>query len=203
MNDPAPRWPLPGAVGLRDALLSAYGDPGRRYHDLRHLGEVLDRLTELSAAGERFDPLTVTLAAWFHDGVHERGGDDERRSADWAKQSLVDLGDDGPGPGVAAEVARLVLLTTDHRAGEGDRDGAALCDADLAILASGGRRYREYAADVRAEWSHVSDDDFARGRSAVLGDLLDRPVLFATSHGRRFWERPARANVAAELSALA
>ncbi|WP_299050409.1 hypothetical protein [uncultured Nocardioides sp.] len=203
MTDPAPRWPLPGAPALRDELLAAYDEDGRRYHDLRHLGEVLDRLTELSAAGERFDPLTVTLAAWFHDGVHERSDDDEARSAAWAKRALLDLGDGGPGAGVAAEVARLVLLTVDHRADAADGDGAALCDADLAILAAGRERYRAYAADVRAEWSHVPDADFARGRSAVLRDLLDRPVLFATSHARRYWERPARANLAAELSALA
>ena len=31
---------------VRDALLAAYGDGARGYHDLRHLTEVLDRLDE-------------------------------------------------------------------------------------------------------------------------------------------------------------
>ncbi len=41
------RWPLPDLTATRDALLAAYADPGRRYHDTRHLAEVLDRLDEL------------------------------------------------------------------------------------------------------------------------------------------------------------
>ena len=49
------RWPLAGAEDVRDALLAAYADPRRGYHDTQHLREVLDRLDELEAAGERFD----------------------------------------------------------------------------------------------------------------------------------------------------
>src|SRR4051812_35235818 len=73
------RWPLPdavpeavpGAVPLRDRLLGAYADPRRHYHDVRHLRDVLDRLDELEAHGVAFDPLTVRLAAWFHDAVYD------------------------------------------------------------------------------------------------------------------------------------
>ncbi|GAA1919863.1 hypothetical protein GCM10009737_21750 [Nocardioides lentus] len=198
-----PHWPLPGAARLRDELLAAWGATDRGYHDRRHLAEVLARLDELADAGEPFDPVTVPLAAWFHDAVYARGADDEARSAAWAKRALTDLGREGPGTGGAAEVARLVLLTAAHAPRPDDTDGAALCDADLAVLASTPRRYAEYAADVRAEWAHVSDADFAAGRAAVLRDLVARPVLFTTSHARRTWERTARANVAAELARLA
>jgi len=197
-----PRWPLPAAHGLRDDLLAAWGGPDRGYHDRRHLTEVLGRLDELADAGERFDPVTVPLAAWFHDAVHERAADDEARSAAWAREALTALGAEGPGTGGAAEVARLVRLTAAHDPRADDADGAALCDADLAILASPPRRYAEYAAGVRAEWAHVGDADFAAGRAAVLGDLVSRPVLFTTSHARRAWERTARANVADELARL-
>ena len=39
-------WPLPDRTDLRDRLMTAYST-GRGYHDLRHLEEVLDRITEL------------------------------------------------------------------------------------------------------------------------------------------------------------
>ena len=41
------RWPLAGHLDVRDELLAAWAEPGRRYHDRRHLAEVLDRLAEL------------------------------------------------------------------------------------------------------------------------------------------------------------
>ena len=89
------RWPLPGHLDLRDELLAAWAEPGRRYHDRRHLAEVLDRLAELGC-----EEVTVLLAAWFHDAVHVGAADDEERSAAWAERALP--ADVGP------EVARLV-----------------------------------------------------------------------------------------------
>ena len=104
---------------------------------------------------------------------------------------------------VVAEVARLVRLTAGHDAADDDPDGAVLCDADLAILAADETRYAEYAAGVRAEYAHVPDDDFARGRAAVLRQLLGQRSLFRTPTAHAAWETAARANVAAELARLA
>jgi predicted metal-dependent HD superfamily phosphohydrolase len=134
------------------------------------------------------------LAAWFHDAVYDGGTDDEERSAAWASRVLPD--DLGP------EVARLVRLTAAHRPADDDPAGQVLCDADLAILASPADRYEEYAHDVRREYAHVPDADFARGRSAVLTDLLAKPALFQTSRGYELWEDAARRNVTAELARL-
>lgn len=192
-------WPLPGAGDLRAQLVASYAHPDRRYHDGRHLAEVLDRLQELSQHGVDFDKLPVLLAAWFHDSVYDAQPDAEKRSAAWAAEALAPLVD----AAVVDEVVRLVLLTEHHRPAAGDRNGAALSDADLAILAADPQRYAEYAASVRAEWAHVSDADFVMGRSAVLADLLDTPHLFRTRHARAAWEDVARANVEAELDRLA
>lgn len=192
----ADRWPLAGGADVRDALLAAYSDPARGYHDTRHLTEVLDRLDELAASGEPFDPLPVVLAAWFHDGVYG-GGDDEERSARWAEQALPGLGLE---PTVVAETVRLVRLTADHRPADDDAEGHALSDADLAILAAPAARYAEYAAAVRREHAAVPEADFRAGRAAILRDLLAKPRLFHTAHGRAHWEGPARANVERELA---
>lgn len=201
LDDAAPlaeRWPLCGGDELRDALLAAWGTPHRGYHDLLHLREVLDHLDELSQAGMAFDRVAVGLAAWFHDAVYDASPGDEERSAAWAAEALPPLvGDD-----VAAEVARLVLLTERHRPDDGDVSGEVLCDADLAILAAAPQRYAAYVAAVRREYAHVPDDAFGAGRTAVLRDLLDKPALFHTAYARERWEAPARANVEAELVRL-
>lgn len=188
----ADRWPLPDHHAVRDALLAAWDRPG--YHDLRHLEEVLDRLDVLAAAGVAFDPTPVALAAWFHDAVYDGAPDDELRSARWAERALPAT--------YADEVARLVLMTVDHRTGEDDPAGAALSDADLGILAAPRERYDAYVTGVRADFAHVADDDFRAGRAAVLRDLLGRAYLFTTPQARGLWEDAARTNVERELAGL-
>lgn len=188
----ADRWPLPDHLDLRDELLAAWDRPG--YHDLLHLTEVLDRLDLLVAAGLDVDATTVALAAWFHDAVYDGSPDDEERSAQWAERALP--------PAYADEVARLVRMTVHHRPADDDPSGCALSDSDLGILAAPRERYDAYVAGVRADFSHVGDDDFRVGRSAVLSDLAAKPHLFHTTQGRELWEAAARANLDRELREL-
>jgi predicted metal-dependent HD superfamily phosphohydrolase len=193
--DPLVRlWPGHLDPGLRARLLDAYGGSDRGYHDLQHLSEVLEHVEALM---DPDDPGrdTVLLAAWFHDAVYDGRGDDEERSAVLAEQELA-------GMPSAGEVTRLVRLTREHRPDPDDRSGQVLCDADLAILAAGPERYASYVTGVRTEYAHVPDDEFASGRAAVLEGLLAGPTLFHTAAARERWERPARENVARELSAL-
>ncbi|MGC4110639.1 MAG: hypothetical protein QM747_09495 [Nocardioides sp.] len=195
MTDLAERWPLAELADVRDALLAAYDDPSRGYHDTLHLSEVLGRLDELAAAGVAFDPTVAALAAWFHDAIYDGERDAEERSAMWAEESL--------GHTVYAdEVARLVRLTETHDPGTDDPVGQALCDADLAILASPEDRYQAYVTGVRQEYGYLSDPDFAAGRAAVLQDLAGRERLFHTTYARETWEPSARANLERELSTL-
>ena len=192
-------WPLPGDRSLGAQLVASYAHPDRGYHDARHLAEVLERLAELAARGESFDLMAVVLAAWFHDSVYDAQPDAEKRSAAWAAEALPGLVE----PAIVDEVVRLVLLTEHHRPADDDRNGCALSDADLAILAATPERYAEYVAAVRREYAHVPDSEFAAGRAAILRDLLAKPHLFHTSHARTAWESAARANVEAELARLA
>lgn len=191
-------WPLTTGSTLRDALLAAYAAPERGYHDLRHLAEVLTRLDELRAT-VAFERTPVLLAAWFHDGVYDGEPGAEDRSAVWAVEALPTI---GVADATVAEVGRLVRLTTDHRPGDGDTNGAALSDADLAILASSQERYAEYATDVRREYAHVPELAFRSGRAAILRELLAKPTLFHTAYAIRTWESDARSNIETELAAL-
>jgi predicted metal-dependent HD superfamily phosphohydrolase len=185
-------WPLPDQTDLRDQLIAAYSTD-RGYHDLRHLTEVLDRISELGEA----DNVEVVLAAWFHDAVYDGTGDDEERSAQLAETSLVGAMDVD-----VAEVARLVRLTTTHRPSPGDHNGEVLCDADLAILAASPERYAEYVDGVRREYDDVPDEDFRVGRLAILSSLAEKETLFHTEHARRAWEPSARANLVSESARL-
>ncbi|MFE4371655.1 hypothetical protein ACFRMN_26100 [Streptomyces sp. NPDC056835] len=181
-----------------DRLLARWSEPQRRYHTTDHLLAVLDRVDTLAEYAD--DPDVVRLAAWFHDAVyHPDRSENEERSARLAERALPEA---GLSEDRTREVARLVRLTTTHAAAPGDRNGAVLCDADLAILASGPEAYAAYAAAVREEYGFVPDDAFRTGRAAVLEQLLALPALFRTPYGAREWEARARANLADELRGL-
>lgn len=185
-------WPLPDRTDLRDRLLAAYSD-GRGYHDLTHLREVLDRITELGGA----DDTELVLAAWFHDAVYDGARDDEERSAQLAETELSGCGVE------VAEVVRLVRMTNDHRPGAGDETGQILSDADLGVLAADRARYADYVAGVRHDYAELADAEFRAGRRAVLEELAARETLFHTEYANRHWDSAARANLAAELAELA
>jgi predicted metal-dependent HD superfamily phosphohydrolase len=193
----------PADVGADDVdaagadLLARWAEPHRHYHTTEHLRAVLSIVDEDSA--EAADPDLVRLAAWWHDAVYDpraAGDENERASAALAAAVLGDLRVPASGVG---EVVRLIELTATHAPPPGDRNGALLCDADLAVLARPPREYDRYAAAVRREYAHVPDDAFRAGRAAVLSRLLSQPTLYRVHPN---WQAPARANLRRELGTL-
>ncbi|MFJ4339455.1 hypothetical protein [Streptomyces sp. NPDC088915] len=182
-------------------LLARWAEPQRRYHTVDHLRAVLDRIDELAdQGGEGGELELVRLAAWFHDAVYRPDrSENEERSAVLAEKALAEA---GLTPHEVTEVARLVRLTVTHDPADGDLNGEALCDADLAVLAGDPATYARYAAAVREEYGFVPDDAFREGRAAVLRHLLDLPRLFRTPYGAAVWEERARENVERELKEL-
>ncbi|MFD2758636.1 DUF4031 domain-containing protein [Gulosibacter faecalis] len=188
-----------------ERLLARWAEPHRGYHSVEHLHEVLLHLDLLATCGEPL-PREALLAAWFHDAVYDgRPGEDERRSADLARDELSALGEL---PAVTDAVHRLILSTDpgvppDTVLEPGDAHAAAMLgDADLAILAAPTERYDEYVRGVRREYAHVADDAFVEARLAVLQELLDRRELFGTSAASKLWDQRARTNLATEIRLL-
>ena len=179
------------------AVVGAWSEPHRRYHDLAHLAAVLGIVDQLAGAAP--DPVAVRLAAWYHDVAYDpERGDNEQVSAARARIGLLGLVDDATG----AEVERLVLLTAGHDPAPDDANGAVLCDADLAVLASPPEAYAAYASAVRAEYRHLSDETFTAGRTAVLEQLLGLPTLYRLPEVAAQLTERARANMTAELALL-
>ena len=217
----APQWLLSAyvrsAVGagatapteqIRDAgqaLVDRWGSPGRSFHNLRHLVDVLSRVDEL--AEETHRPDIVRLAAWYHGAIFDaadrkayanRGGEDEIASARLAFDELTAL---GVPEARAQRVHDLVVALVRHTPNPADSDCAVLCDADLAMLATEPQKYKAYVQDIRSEYSHLPLEDYIRARVRILHKLLARPSLFVSPLGSA-WEEPARQNLGAELHKL-
>ena len=179
------------------AVVGAWSEPHRRYHDLAHLAAVLGLVGELAGAADDRD--AVRLAAWYHDVAYDpQRTDNEEVSAARARVGLRGLVPDAR----VDEVERLVLLTAGHDPAPDDANGAVLCDADLAVLAGPPDAYAAYASAVREEYGHLSDEEFTAGRMAVLEHLLALPALYRTPEAARLWGDRAAANLTAELTLL-
>ncbi|MBS2538148.1 metal-dependent phosphohydrolase [Catenulispora sp. NF23] len=190
----------PESTRLGNELVARWAEPHRRYHTLEHLTRVLDGVDEFGGFAD--DVAAVRFAAWFHDAVYDGGAasaDNEELSAQLAEAELPVL---GVPEARVAEVARLVRLTKGHAVADGDRNGAVLCDADLAVLGGDATAYGAYAEAIRQEYAEVPDELFRPGRAAVLRGLLELPELFRTPVAVRRYDARARANLSAEIAAL-
>ena len=183
-----------------DAVLTRYRQPGRNYHDGRHVAWVVRHVLALARTHAVDDLGSVVAAAFFHDAVYDPGAsDNEAASARLAVRALSEIG--WPEPR-RDRVSSMIECTARHLVEGADRDTCLLLAADLAVLGSEPARYSDYATAVRREYSHVDDAAWRAGRAAVLRALLERPHLFAPSLGLEDWEARARANLTAELATL-
>jgi predicted metal-dependent HD superfamily phosphohydrolase len=169
-------------------LVNLYHQPHRHYHNFDHAEMTFALLGD-------HPPPALAFAAWLHDAVYDpRRSDNEERSAGLAREMLGPLGIPHP---VIDETCRLILLTKSHLAD--DADGQALIDADLAILSAPEGIYEAYAAGIRREYSWVPDDEYRKGRLAVLERLLARPRIY---YSPRMDEAAARRNLQREAGSL-
>lgn len=183
-------------------LGARYAEPHRRYHGSGHVRAVVRDVAIL--AGELRLPAeeraVLTIAAAAHDVVYAgRPGDDERRSASWARAWLARA---GVGEAHVMRVGDLVLATAAHVASPDDPAAWPLLDADLAILGADPPEYDRYRLAVREEYAALDEPAWRAGRTAVMSGLLARDPLYGTRAGRRRWEARARANIARELDSL-
>ncbi len=184
-----------GDDALGEALIRAWYEPQRRYHDQRHLIWLLDEADRRSALiGDR---AFVDYAIWFDDAVYQPGRpDNEILSAEWARVSLVAQ------PDLAARVAHVITMTKNHAEGEAEGDVALFLDMDIAILGAPWETYCAYAAGIRAEYPHVVDLAFAAGRGAFLANKLESARTFRTDLYENEVGETARANVRWELEEM-
>lgn len=193
-------WQLLGVEGTvpeLTAVLAAWGEPQRHYHDPRHLQECLDRWAQWQDQAER--PGEVALALWYHDAVYgPQDKDNELRSAAWAARAMTSAGL----PSEAVDRVHRLIMATCHDGETTFPDAALVVDIDLAILGASPERFEAYDTDVRKEYAWVPGFLYRRKRRAVLQSFLDRPRIYTTELAHRELDAAARRNLAAALSRL-
>ena len=194
-------WQLLGveaSVPELTAVLSAWSEPHRHYHDQRHLRECLDRWADWGHLADR--PGEVALALWYHDAVYApKDSDNELRSAVWAVRAMTKAGLDAD---ISQRVHDLIMATC-HDAPAPARDAELVVDIDLATLGADPERFEAYDRDVRKEYAWVPFFLYKRKRRVVLQAFLDRPRIYATDVAHAALETNARLNLSSALERLA
>ena len=194
--------------GPIDALLVRYAEPHRKYHTATHVMMALRHVHDVFQSFAIHPSPDVIAACLYHDAIYDAQRNDNEELS--ARLATTELGGIGWSASRCGSVAAMIVATAGHvDDGSGtsgvsadDRDTAILLDADLAILGAEPGAYQAYVNGVRAEYSHVHDNQWITGRSAVLQRFLDRPRLFTTEFMYSAFEHRARANIEAELAAL-
>lgn len=191
-------WQQVGASNgesIYQQLVACYAEPHRSYHTIQHLNECFMHLENLRSQAEH--PDEVELALWFHDAIYDTTKkDNEQRSAQWARDSLLSAG-------VANEKAERVhelVMFTMHNAVPVGRDAEVLVDIDLGILGAETARFDEYEIQVRQEYSWVPENLYQAARRKVLEEFTSREWIYSTPRFRSEYESRARENISRSLA---
>ncbi len=93
------------------------------------------------------------------------------------------------------------MATKSHEVGA-SVDAALMVDVDLSILGRDAKRFIEYEEQIRNEYQWVPRLVFASKRAEILNRFLSRQRIFATDWFHNKYEKQARLNLAASISAL-
>ncbi len=187
-------WAVFGVAAADEALFqdltTRYSEPHRKYHTMQHLHECFEKLQELRALARK--PEEIELALWFHDAIYDtRRKDNEEKSAEWARSTVVEAGVAAP----AGDRVYELVMATRHNAVPAGLDAQILVDVDLSILGASPDRFDEYERQIRQEYSWVPGLLFRRERRKVLTDFLKRRTIFQTKQFIAAYEARARANL--------
>lgn len=190
-------WNFPANQETFDALVSAYSEKHRHYHNRQHIEACLKHIDR--CASHMDNPRQVELALWFHDAVYNPlSANNELKSAEWA---VSFLSSNGVSLEKSSDVYSLIMATV-HNSPPATKDQSLLIDIDLSILGSDEKIYDVFEYAVRQEYKMVPSFLYKRKRAAVLKGFLDRCAIYNNEPFKSEWEARARHNLSRAISRL-
>jgi predicted metal-dependent HD superfamily phosphohydrolase len=181
---------------LFEELLARYAEAHRRYHTIAHVDACLSFLDWYRGSAQH--PERVELALWFHDAVYDPGAsNNEQQSAILARARLARLGL----PREALEDIETHVLATQHHRGSLP-DTKLVIDLDLGILGAPAPTFARFEREIREEYRHVPQHEFAIARRATLSGFLARPEIYCVPALRDELETRARLNLGQRILEL-
>lgn len=177
---------------LWQEVKSAHTQSKRYYHTLQHLQHIYKELENIKLTSH------FEFAIFYHDIIYDvKRNDNEAQSALLAKKRLTELKVDDM---LQEKVFKLILETASHEASS--EENSLFLDADLAILGSSPKIYRQYLQNVRKEYALYSDRTYVSGRKKVLKSFLQKERIYRSNYFHEKYEHQAKVNIESELNSL-
>ncbi len=183
-----------------EKIVAMYSEPGRFYHTLVHLEEMLGFL-EIFQDNSVLDNSTLVLTIFFHDVIYDpKSATNEEDSAELFQEFLRQAHCDNDE--LISRVPSYILATKQHKSTESDSCAQLLLDMDMAVLGKEKEAYWAYAALIRREFNFVEHSVYCVKRAEVLKGLLKCPQIYGTKSISDALEERARENLKAEIESL-
>jgi len=170
-------------------IIEEYSKEYRKYHNIRHLVDCFCEFTDVrhlvSSAG------SMVISIFYHDIIYEIGSkSNERLSYERMSNNFRRL----LTPNCIRKIELLIGSTTHNQSPESS-DCRYMSDIDLCSLGVDKQTFKRYSEYIRVEYQSVSDDDFNKGRSIILTDLLNRGFIYQTLVFKHKYESRAVSNL--------
>ncbi|CZR63146.1 uncharacterized protein PAC_13043 [Phialocephala subalpina] len=183
------------------SLIARYSEPQRKYHTTSHINSMLRCLSTSSSHSN--NPTALKLFILFHDIVYDPQRHDNELQSIVVFETFADelsIPQD-----MHKTVDRYIKATISHTidpSDEPDEDLKLCLDFDLEVLSREEAEYRLYSSQIREEYRHFGEQEYAEGRVAVLEKFLGRERLFFTDEFYEKFEERARRNLQFEIKEL-
>jgi predicted metal-dependent HD superfamily phosphohydrolase len=146
----------------------------------------------------------LKLVIWYHDAVYDtRRKDNEKRSAElFHKHSVQFRLDRFVQSKDMAGLVEEMIIASQHDTIPWHVGTQVFCDLDLSILGQTESAFDKYEEQIRQEYDWVPEQNFIRGRLAVLRMFLDRQHIYSTKFFREKYEKRARRNLTRSIAQL-
>jgi len=177
---------------LYEEIQNYHTEKHRHYHTLNHLIYLYSILEEI-----KLNPV-YEFAIFYHDIIYDvQKKDNEEQSALLAQKRLQAL---TVPTQIIEEVYELILATKMHQSLQVTHH--TFLDADLGILGTNLKNYKNYAQAVRKEYHIYDDQSYRKGRQKVLQHFLEKEPIYLTAYFQKHFEEQARSNLEWELKSL-
>ena len=180
-----------------EAVFEKYNEPHRKYHNLRHISEMLQSAAIFEHLCKDFKLLQIAII--FHDVEYKAQAiDNEERSEVFARNILNTLAFEEE---AILKISKMILQTKNHFP-ENEQlnfETKILLDCDLKILGETAERYAEYKNAVRQEFCAFTQKDYEKGRKDFLTKVLKQKSIYKTNYFIENHELTARTNIQNEL----
>lgn len=192
---------VPVREAAKLAVIERLGDPHRHYHTLEHVVEMWRWHTEFNQGkfvGD--DHQIIASFCLYHDAVYDPcATDNEQESGDLWLADSVDMTTQP----IRMTVDEIIFATADHFNYRETRQADLIYPClswciDLDLLRLGSEQFTQHGRAIRAEYMHLSDQQWIRSSAAFRSKVMAQSRIFSYPQFGDM-ERRARRNLASAL----